>query len=53
MDIVVDENGKVCGVKLVKMEMGLLDINGCWCFVEVEGLEYVFEVDVVIIVFGF
>ena len=53
LDIAVDENGKACGVKLVKTEMGPPDINGRRRPVEVEGSEHVLEADAVIIAFGF
>ncbi|BCO20227.1 MULTISPECIES: FAD-dependent oxidoreductase [unclassified Alteromonas] len=53
LDIAVDENGKACGVKLVKTEMGPPDANGRRRPVEVEGSEHILEADAVIIAFGF
>ena len=53
LDIAVDENGKACGVRLVKTEMGEPDAAGRRRPVEVAGSEHVLEADAVIIAFGF
>lgn len=53
LGIEVNVNGKVSGVKMVCIEMGELDVKGCWWVEIVVGFEYVVLVDVVVMVFGF
>ena len=51
-EILVDENGWVKGMKCVKMELGEPDASGRRSPVEVEGSEYVMDVDTVIMSLG-
>ena len=51
-EILVDENGWVKGIKVVKMELGEPDATGRRRPVEVEGSEYTIEVDTVIMSLG-
>ena len=53
LDIVVNNDGKACGVSLVKTQMGAPDAEGRRRPVPVEGSEHVLEADAVIIAFGF
>ena len=53
LDIAVDENGKACGVKFVKTQLGEADANGRRSPVPVEGSEFIMEADAVVIAFGF
>jgi glutamate synthase (NADPH/NADH) small chain len=53
LGIVIDENGKAMGVKMVKTEMGQPDAEGRRRPVKIEGSEHVLEADAVIIAFGF
>lgn len=51
-EIVVDDNGNVTGMKCVKMELGEPDDSGRRRPVEVEGSEFVLDVDMVIMSLG-
>lgn len=51
-EILVDENGWVCGMKCVKMELGEPDESGRRRPVEVKGSEFVMDVDTVIMSLG-
>ncbi|WP_026375899.1 FAD-dependent oxidoreductase [Aestuariibacter salexigens] len=53
LDIVLNDKGEACGVKLVKTEMGEPDAQGRRRPVEVPDSEHVLEADAVIIAFGF
>ncbi len=52
VEIVGDENGKVCGIKCIKMELGEPDESGRRRPVEVAGSEHIIEVDAVIMSIG-
>ncbi len=52
VEIVGDENDRVTGIKVIKMELGEPDASGRRKPVEVEGSEYVIDVDSVIIAIG-
>ncbi len=52
VEIVGNEDGYVTGIKVVKMELGEPDASGRRKPVEVEGSEYVIDVDSVIIAIG-
>ncbi len=51
-EILVDDNGHVSGMKVVKMELGEPDASGRRRPIEVEGSEYVLDVDTVIMSLG-
>lgn len=51
-EILVDENDAVCGMKCVRMELGEPDASGRRRPVEVEGSEFVLDVDTVIMSLG-
>ncbi|SFD50227.1 NADPH-dependent glutamate synthase, partial [Clostridium uliginosum] len=51
-EILVDENGWVKGMKCIKMELGEPDASGRRSPVEIEGSEYVMDVDTVIMSLG-
>lgn len=51
-EILVDENGYVKGMVCIRMELGELDDFGRRRFIEIEGFEFVFDVDIVIMLFG-
>ncbi|MBW6409352.1 NADPH-dependent glutamate synthase [Clostridium weizhouense] len=51
-EILVDENGWVKGMKCVKMELGEADASGRRRPVEVEGSEFIMDVDTVIMSLG-
>lgn len=51
-EILVDENGWVCGMKCVKMELGEPDESGRRSPVVIEGSEFVMDVDTVIMSLG-
>ena len=53
LDIAVDENGKACGVKFVKTQLGAADANGRRSPEPIEGSEFIMEADAVVIAFGF
>jgi len=52
VEILSDENGWVSGIKCVKMELGEPDASGRRSPVEIEGSEFVIDVDVVIMSLG-
>ena len=52
VEILADENGWVCGMKCVKMELGEPDASGRRRPVEVHGSEFVMNVDTVIMSLG-
>ncbi len=52
VEILADENGWVCGMKCVKMELGEPDASGRRRPVEVPGSEFVMNVDTVIMSLG-
>ena len=52
VEIIGDENDKVTGIKVVKMELGEPDASGRRKPIAVEGSEYVIDVDSVIIAIG-
>lgn len=52
VEILVDENGWVAGMKCVKMELGEPDESGRRRPVEVEGSEFVMDVDMVVMSLG-
>lgn len=52
VEILADENGWVCGIKCVKMELGEPDESGRRRPVAVEGSEFVIDVDTVIMSLG-
>ena len=51
-EIIADEKGWVCGMKCVRMELGEPDASGRRRPVEVEGSEFVMDVDTVIMSLG-
>ena len=51
-EIMVDENGNVCGTKRIRMELGEPDESGRRRPVEVEGSEFELDVDMVIMSLG-
>ena len=51
-EIMVDENGNVCGMKCIRMELGETDESGRRRPVEVEGSEFELDVDMVIMSLG-
>jgi len=53
LDIAVDENGKACGVKFVKTQLGTADAKGRRSPEPIEGSEFIMEADAVVIAFGF
>lgn len=53
LDVAVDEQGKACGVKFVKTQLGQADANGRRSPEPIEGSEFVMEADAVVIAFGF
>ena len=53
LDIAVDENGKTCGVKFVKTQLGAADANGRRSPEPIAGSEFIMEADAVVIAFGF
>ena len=52
VEILGDENGNVCGVRLVKMQLGEPDASGRRSPVAIEGSEYDVEFDEVIVALG-
>ncbi|NOX15093.1 MAG: NADPH-dependent glutamate synthase [Epsilonproteobacteria bacterium] len=52
VEILADENGRVCGLKCVKMELGEPDDSGRRRPVEIKGSEFVIDADTVIISIG-
>lgn len=53
LDIAVNEQGKVIGVKFVKTQLGAPDSNGRRNPEAIEGSEFIMEADAVVIAFGF
>ncbi|MCF2860097.1 FAD-dependent oxidoreductase [Pseudoalteromonas sp. SMS1] len=51
--IVLNAQGNVCGVKMVRTELGAPDSNGRRRAQEVEGSEHIIEADAVVLAFGF
>ncbi len=51
-EILGDENGRVCGMKCVKMELGEPDASGRRRPIVIEGSEFVLDVDTVIMSLG-
>lgn len=52
VEILADENGWVCGMKCIKMELGEPDASGRRRPVEIPGSEFVMDVDTVIMSLG-
>lgn len=52
VEIIADENGWVCGMKCIKMELGEPDASGRRRPVEIPGSEFVMDVDTVIMSLG-
>ena len=52
VEIIGDENGRVCGMKCIRMELGEPDASGRRRPVEVPGSEFVLDVDTVIMALG-
>ena len=52
VEIMADENGWVCGMKCIKMELGEPDASGRRRPIEVPGSEFVMDVDTVIMSLG-
>ncbi|MCR5717272.1 MAG: NADPH-dependent glutamate synthase [Lachnospiraceae bacterium] len=52
VEILGDENSNVCGIKCIRMELGEPDASGRRSPVEVEGSEFVIDVDTVIMSLG-
>ena len=52
IEIIGDENGRVCGMKCIRMELGEPDASGRRRPIEVPGSEFILEVDTVIMSLG-
>ncbi len=52
VELIGDENGRVCGMKCIRMELGEPDESGRRRPVEIKGSEYVLDVDTVIMSIG-
>ncbi|MBQ8687274.1 MAG: FAD-dependent oxidoreductase, partial [Ruminococcus sp.] len=52
VELIGDENGRVCGMKCIRMELGEPDESGRRRPVEVAGSEYILDVDTVIMSIG-
>ena len=52
IEIIGDENGRVCGMKCIRMELGEPDASGRRRPIEVPGSEFVLDVDTVIMSLG-
>ena len=52
VEILGDENGRVCGMKCIRMELGEPDASGRRRPIEVPGSEFILEVDTVIMSLG-
>ncbi|MBQ6575681.1 MAG: FAD-dependent oxidoreductase, partial [Lachnospiraceae bacterium] len=52
VEILTDENGWVCGMKCIRMELGEPDESGRRSPVEIPGSEFTIEVDTVIMSLG-
>ena len=53
LDIAVDENGKACGVKFVRTQLGSANAKGRRSPEPIAGSEFIMEADAVVIAFGF
>ena len=52
VEIIGDENGRVCGMKCIRMELGEPDASGRRRPIEVPGSEFILDVDTVIMSLG-
>ena len=52
VEIIGDENGRVCGMKCIRMELGEPDASGRRRPVEVPGSEFILDVDTVVMSLG-
>lgn len=52
VEILTDENGDVCGIKCVKMELGECDSSGRCRPIAIEGSDFTIDVDMVIMSLG-
>ncbi len=52
VEIVGDENGRVCGMKCIRMELGEPDASGRRRPIEVPGSEFILDVDTVVMSLG-
>ena len=52
VEIIGDENGRVCGIKCIRMELGEPDASGRRRPIAVEGSEFILDVDTVIMSLG-
>ncbi len=52
VELIGDENGRVCGMKCIRMELGEPDESGRRSPVAIEGSEYILDVDTVIMSIG-
>ena len=52
IEIIGDENGRVCGMKCVRMELGEPDASGRRRPVEIPGSEFILDVDTVVMSLG-
>ncbi len=52
IEIIGDENGRVCGMKCIRMELGEPDASGRRRPIEVPGSEFILDVDTVIMSLG-
>ena len=52
VELIGDENGRVCGMKCIRMELGEPDESGRRSPIEVPGSEYILDVDTVIMSIG-
>ncbi|MBV5279696.1 MAG: NADPH-dependent glutamate synthase [Campylobacteraceae bacterium] len=52
IEILADDKGRVCGLKCVKMELGEPDVSGRRSSIEIEGSEFIMDIDTVIMSIG-
>ena len=52
IEIIGDENGRVCGMKCIRMELGEADASGRRRPVEIPGSEFILDVDTVVMSLG-
>lgn len=52
IEILADDKGRVCGLKCVKMELGEPDASGRRSSIEIEGSEFIMDIDTVIMSIG-
>ena len=52
VEIIGDENGRVCGMKCIRMELGEPDASGRRRPIEIPGSEFILEVDTVVMSLG-